>query len=303
MTYEIVCVCGQLVRGERQSRHQLVACSGCTRPLLVFPHSPYAPVAPTPAAPAAAGWRIPLFVGAAGIGLLALIGAAVLPLLARRAPPEDAAAGARPVRERMAAGRQALTAGKYHLAARQLEEALRRSGAHSGLLTAAERRQLAQWHRQADLLAHLALVTLEEIVAQGKLVRDPAEWEALFALHHRGRGVLFDDRIRRDTAGRPALAHHVIAVGDETVRVALEDLALLAGLPLDDEPRLVFGARLARCVREQGGGWVVHFQPNSGVLLTEQAVAESCLPGAAEEELRATLERQQRWLDEGVPWP
>ncbi|MFO0929473.1 MAG: hypothetical protein U0736_21000 [Gemmataceae bacterium] len=297
MNYEIACVCGHTSRGDRRPRHQLVACGGCGRPLLVFPHSPYVEASSVDGADrgrVASRW---------------LSDYRALPYwqrqrrwpcrcCSRRPAADDApASDGRQARQRLEAGRRrwrrASITGRAGAGRR-----VRLGDGRPAPLATGERRQLVQWHRQADLLAHLSQATLEEIVAQGKLVRDPAEWEALFALHHRGRAVLFDDRVRRDLAGRPELAHHVIAVGDETVRVALDDLPLFAELPLVDEPRLIFGARLAHCVREQGGGWVVHFQPDSAVLLTDPAAAEACLPGAAEDELRATVERQQRWLDQ-----
>ena len=61
------------------------------------------------------------------------------------------------------------------------------------------------------------------------------------------------------------------------MRLALEDLAVLHDLPLDDRPRLIFGARLAGCEREPGGGWVVHFERDSGVLVTDHDAVVAAL--------------------------
>ena len=95
----------------------------------------------------------------------------------------------------------------------------------------------------------------------------------------------------------PLLANHVVEVEGTTVRLALEDLVLLRDLPLDAEPRVIFGARLARCAREEGGTWVVRFEPDSGVLLTDAGAVEACFPAAMDERLRETLVRQKGWVE------
>jgi hypothetical protein len=59
---------------------------------------------------------------------------------------------------------------------------------------------------------------------------------------------------------------------------------------------MLFGARLRDCTREEGGGWVIRFEPDSGVLLTDAEAAAAC--AALEPRLKETLRRQQRWLDE-----
>jgi hypothetical protein len=200
-------------------------------------------------------------------------------------------------------GRRGLGQGKFHLALKTLNTVIARRSHCPGLLSPGEHRQLIQLQRQADFFARLLVhCTLEDIVQHGKLVRDVQEWEARFNENYRGRSVLLDDSVRRDLQRRAMLANHVFEVDDEIIRVALEDVTLLRDLPLDDGPRLIFGARLQSCTREEGGGWVVHFEADSGVLLTEQSAVEVCLPEPGDD-LRSTLARQQRWLDErgGMP--
>lgn len=286
MTYEIVCICGQVSRGRRQARPQRLVCAGCGRPLLVFPRSPFA----APLVPGRPAWRGPALAGLLGLLVLAGVFAAALPYLMRPVSPLPTA---EPLAH-LTAGRLALEQGKVHAARRELTRA--RQAAER--LPPPRQRELARLLGQADLLVHLSQVPLEEIVRQGQLTRDADEWEAHFAARHRGQAVLFDDHVRLDAQGRPALASHVIESGDETARVALEELTVLRALPLADGPRLLFGARLLRCSREAGGGWVIRFHPDSGVLLTEPAVVEASLPGAATPDLPALLRRQQRWLDE-----
>jgi len=71
---------------------------------------------------------------------------------------------------------------------------------------------------------------------------------------YRGRSVVF----RRRGATRPAEpagpGTYVVEVGDERVRVAPGDLALLHDLPLDDEPRLYLRRPLAQLPPRGGAG-------------------------------------------------
>jgi len=230
--------------------------------------------------------------------LLLLVGFAILlPSLSRHPVSQVQAEEADPsaLRSRLESARRALLDGKRHIACRELDIALRERNRWPEALTAKEARDLNQLHRQADLLVRLLALPLEEIVRQGKLVRDQEEWKTHFA-DYQGRTVVFDDVIRRDLEGRPVLGSHVIEVDNELVRVELEDLRVFGDLPLDDGARMIFGARLARCSREARGGWVIRFEPDSGVLLTEPGVAE--VSGLElDDDTRSTVERQRRWLE------
>jgi hypothetical protein len=194
-------------------------------------------------------------------------------------------------------GRRALHHGRFRVALRELNAAVALRDRHPGALSAAENRELNRLQRQAHLLARLLHLTLEEVVARGKLVRNAEEWAEQFE-DFRGRSVIFDDAVRRDDEGHPVLANHVVEAGDEPVRLALEDLEVLRDLPLADEPRLIFGARLRGCAREQGGVWVVRFEPDSGVLFTEAEAVEAAFPVAAGEGLDEVMKRQRKWLDD-----
>ncbi|MFO0878418.1 MAG: hypothetical protein U0840_13855 [Gemmataceae bacterium] len=184
---------------------------------------------------------------------------------------------------------QALASGQYNLARAQFKALL-----EARTPTDLPASVLHHLFRQTDLLARLAPRSLEEIVRHAALVRHPDEWASQFA-DYRQRSIILDDALRRDDRGRPMLAHYVLAEGDMPVRLALEELTLLRDLPLDDAPRVIFGARLAECSREEGGTWVIHLVPDSGVLLTEPAALESCYLQPLDEPTRAVLERQKRW--------
>jgi hypothetical protein len=244
---------------------------------------------------------MPIFAGVASAAVLLAGFGVAWPYLMRR-PPRAPEAVSEDILSRLEAGQRALARGRFRQARDQLNAALVLRDRHPRLLEPGEHRRLNQLQRQADLLARLLTVPLEELVRQARLVADPEEW-ALQLADHRGRGVVFDDAVRRDGLGRPVLIHHVIEVGDVTVRLALEDLTLLQDLPLDDAPRLLFGARLSDCSREDGGAWVLRFEPDSGVLFTDAEAVAAVASVSLEPGLAQTLLRQQRWLDERAVVP
>jgi hypothetical protein len=86
-----------------------------------------------------------------------------------------------------------------------------------------------------------------------------------------------------------------MTVNEEKVRLRLE-LKLLERLPLDPPRRLVFGASLASVAREAGGVWVVRFEPDSAVLLTEEGAVEASGLAPVDPEMRAVLRQQAEWL-------
>jgi hypothetical protein len=253
--------------------------------------------APTPVRAALRAWRVPLLAGAVSAAVLVAGFAVVLPRLARPKSPRPAELLApEDLLDQVAEGRRALAAGRFRRARQVLNEAVAARDRQPDLLDRAQHRRLNQLQRQADLLARLSTRSLEEILRQAALVGDPDEWAAQFS-DYRGKTVLFDDKVVLGTDDRPALESYVVRVNNETARVALEDLTLLQHLPLGERPRLLFGARLARCGREQGGAWVVRLEPDSAVLLTDPgAAAAAFVPASPDPELGEVLRRQEEWL-------
>jgi hypothetical protein len=302
--YEVACACGQVLRGRRQARHQVLRCAGCGQPVFVLPYSPL-PDAGTPGAPGgspAAGrplWLWPLL--AAIPTLIVVVGVyAVLLQSLKPAPSPSAAVAAPDADVHVQAGRKALAAGKFRQAADELQQAVAVLESQADRRRGAEGRDVVQLHRQAALLADLLSESLGEVLHLAATSHEE-EWEGKFAQDYRTRAVVFDADVTRDGAGQYRL-DYVVRAGDEPARVELGDLKLLAALPRDRPPRLLFGARLASVSREPPGIWVVRFQPDSGVLLTDQgAVAASCPPpieAPTDQELTDLLRRQKAWLDE-----
>jgi hypothetical protein len=230
--------------------------------------------------------------GLAAMGLLYFAVKAYLRPQAATSPRETPESA---IRTHMESGQRHLREGNVRLALKEFDAAIRQREGSSDALSREEHHHLNQLRRQADLIAHLLDNPLEEILQQGMQHRNNEEWQAKFE-DYRGRTVLFDDVLRRDTTGRPILGFYTVRVGDVEARVALEDLELVRQLPLDPPRRCLFGARLASCRREEGGVWVIRFEPDSGVLLTDEDAAAACCPGPVDDKLRDVLRRQEEWL-------
>ena len=308
--YEVPCGCGRVLRGARQQRRQILRCPGCGRKVFVLAKSPVPPpaamAAADPASPARrpkrlGPWWGPLIAGVVTLTILIVIFVAAAPFLGRPAPHADG----EPLPNlsgRMAAGRQALARGDFHLAERELQTALDEGRRRPEALSPADRRELLQLERQSDLLSRLLSRSLQEIVCEADPVLDDEEWKARFMRDYQGQSVLFDDAVRFDDAApvggrrRPVLVNYRVVVDGKPVRLALEDLDVLQGLPLERPRRLLFGGRLSRVEREEGGRWMVGFIPDSGVLLTDRGAAEAVCPGPVGRDLLEVLDRQREWL-------
>jgi hypothetical protein len=215
----------------------------------------------------------------------------LLPQLSR--PPSTGDASAR-----LETARRLLEEGSFHRALEELDAAERERQSRPASLGREETRRLERLRRQGRLLDALLNEPLEDLLRQASSVRRDAEWQQHFARDYKGRTVLFDDEVGLDAAGRPELRSYAVEVGGERARAALEDLTLLRQLPLVPPQRLVFGARLARFERD-GDGWVIGFEPDSGVLLTDPEALASWRPSLLDDDLRAVLRRQEGWL--GAP--
>ena len=305
--FAVACECGGAVSGLRRARPQTVRCPLCARPLFVLPRSRWPqpageqpPGAPPPTPPSPPGrrrrpWLMPLLAGAATLALVVGAFVVLLPMLTRPRPAPEGRPADEEVRRLQASARRALAEGKYRQALRDADAAKELSDRRPDALTRDERRDVVQLWRQSDVLARLLDVPLQEIVKQASLAPED-DWQPRFRELYQGRAVLFDDRLRYDVVGRAALHTYEVRLGDERVRLAVDELKVLRPLPLEPTPRVLFGARLAQVGREPGG-WVVRFDPDSGVLFTDPDAA-LCVP--LDDELRTVLERQAEWLKKYV---
>jgi hypothetical protein len=199
----------------------------------------------------------------------------------------------------MEAGEQALGEGRIRRAAEEFDAAQRLVSQNPSSLSLAEARRLRRVQHEAHLLADLLSESLEEILLHA--ARSPEdEWQAQFQQRYKGPGkanaVVFDMEVHHNGAGGYDHDWPLRAV-DETARLEIGDLKLLHDLPLDQPRRLLFGARLGQVAREQNGVWVIRFEPDSGVLLTNLEAARACCPPVMYEELPGLLEQQRLWLE------
>jgi hypothetical protein len=308
--YEVACACGTLLRGARQARYQVPRCAQCGRDVFVLPWSPLPPAraarderTPAPTArPEDEGQRTTdksrLLLPVVLFSLSLVLAAGVLWWARGPGSGKKPAGGSDldEVRTRIVAGAKALGEGNSQLAVDELEVARQLVRRHPHLVSKGEARQLAQLHNQATLLADLLTESLGELLSRAVGLEE-REWQAVFQRRYSGKAVLFDAEVRRDGAGQYQLGYRLWA-GLEPGRAAIEDLTLLANLPLEKPQRLLFGARLAAIRREPPGIWVVRFDPGSGVLLTHAGAVTACLFNPPDAELQQVLALQEMWLAE-----
>ena len=124
---------------------------------------------------------------------------------------------------------------------------------------------------------------------------DDREWQAHFARRYQGKGLVLDAEIRREPGGGYQVGWDLFA-REGRAKIDVGNLQLLRALPLEQPQCLLFCARLASVRLENGRVWVVRFEPDSGVLITEAGAAAACLQRrAAEPELLEVLRRQADW--------
>jgi hypothetical protein len=233
-------------------------------------------------------WRRPVLAALATLAIVVAIFALLFLLL----PPRPSASPEQ-IQAHITAGQEALAKGRFHEALKEFDVARRQLGENPRALTPAEERQLTQWRRQASLLADLLSESLDEILLLAARSEDK-EWHERFVEHYKGKAVVFAPaEVQRDGAGQYQI-HWVVRAGDEPARLEIGDLTMLRTLPPDDPARLVFGARLGSIAREDKGVWVIRFEPESGVLLTDEPALAACCP--MDTELRKMLDRQREWL-------
>jgi hypothetical protein len=310
--FEVACSCGQVARGIRQARFQVVTCAGCGEALFVLPVSAYsaggqASAPPAPGRPSyplpftflAKPWGVPLLAAVLTLAGVTLVYAILLPRLKRPAPLVQTGPTLQEEFDRhREAGLQALSEGSFRLAIEQFDQARQLYEQHPQELRSSEGRRVIQLHREASLLAALLRKSLEEVLHEAAGVRQEDEWRAQFRENYLGRSVIFDDVVRREADGRCALGVYEVRVNGVPARLELGELKLLQGLPLETPRRVLFGARVADIRREPPGVWVIRFAPESGVLLTSPEALAACSPLPLDGEMRQLLDQQTAWMKE-----
>lgn len=292
----VACGCGQQFRGLRRRHHQVLHCPGCGASVFVLACSPYPDPAGGPATtgaasiPSRATWRLPIL---AGVLTLIVVVAVYIPLLwhiNQVVPTHREESAEVVIQRRMAAGVEALAREDFAEAARELAQARTRHERQPDTLPASEARRLHQLVREADLMTKRLPRSLDQMLRDWSALADE-DVEKLFG-DARDRSVFFDLEIQRDGTGQYQYERRL---GPALPSLELHELKLLNRLPLQNaRQRVVFGARLSGWRRDALGKFIVSFDPDSGVLVTEESVARVCCP-PVEENLRVVLERQKLW--------
>jgi hypothetical protein len=208
-------------------------------------------------------------------------------------PLEDGLQGNEPrsVPERLARAEQYMREGSFQLAA----NALAASPGES--LSARQRRRWQQLHREASLLADLSAEPIEDILRHAAGVSVP-EWQAVFPRRYQGKAaLLFDIHIQRLPTGR-VQADYVLP-GPDPARLEWGELDVLRTMELEEPRRVILGVRLAGIGLEPPGpAWVVRFQPQSGVLMTDARAAALCCPPLGEPDAQVIFKKQAQMVGE-----
>jgi hypothetical protein len=320
--YEVACSCGHVLSGSRQARAQVVPCGTCRRRVFVLALSPLPPPLPrgasisglrgsgrpelmeearallvkpskAPAAkPARRYWGWPLLAAGLTLAAVAVAIGLLIGFLQPRPPTAGTSPGGPDVAGLIEEGEKALATGNLKQALEKFNRARAELDRHPDLVPAAKARLFKQEYAQASLLKNLLDVSLEDLLQKAATKQDEEVWHEEFAERYRGKGVVFDAEVRRERDGFQL--DYVVRAGTEPARIDLSDLRLLPALPANRSPRLLFGARLASIAREVGG-WVVRFEPDSGVLLTDAGLVKATVPPPIDDELLDLVDRQAGW--------
>ncbi len=289
-TFQVTCICGHVLRGQRQGAPQVVRCPRCGGERFILPASPLPPVhdvaakiVPIRGSFGLKYWLLPacaICVTAAGMFLV------YRHFLTSPPSPTDSPRLISPL-DHLKRADDLLSEGLFQLAVKEL------AGKPDGLAQDQQRRW-RQAAREAAILADLIAEPIEDILRHAAASPE-REWLAEFARRYQAHALLFDLTLKRTAAGQYHFHYHVPA-GDDPARLEFGGVELLAQLDLAAPRRVIFGARLASVRLEPPGPrWVVRFHPDSGVLLTHAKAAGLCCPAWSDDATHTLLAEQKTW--------
>jgi hypothetical protein len=294
ISFQVTCSCGRVLTGSRQTTFQIVRCPNCGRDRFVLPKSPYFQPEGKPGKPPqpSSHSRLKLWLGPVLATIITATGLSALYLifLKPEKPLHDGPQNTRSAQERLALAEKYLAEGSFRLAANELTPPLPQS------VSTSQRRRWQQLSREASLLADLSAEPIEDILRHAAGVSSQ-EWQADFSHRYQGKALIFDIHIQRLPSGR--IQGDYLLPGRDPIRIEWGDLDLFRNPELDRSQRMIFGARLAKVELEPPGpAWVVHFQPESGVPLTDTSAAALCCPPLGNPDALRVLEKQGQMVRE-----
>jgi hypothetical protein len=286
--FNVPCPCGHVLTGFRQSGFQVIRCPRCGADRFILPRSPFADIGITHHSPLtthhSALWLLPLVSVCVTAAALVLVYWIFLAPQPRNNTGADTAES-KTASERLQQARGYLADGMFRLAADELR-------GDAGDLTPDDKRHWRQLKREAELLADLSAEPIEDILRHAAGVPE-REWQADFPRRYRGKAFVFDTLIRQTANGKLQCTYAF--PGPEKICLEIDNLELLRRLPLDQPRRVLFGMRLASVRLEPPGpAWVVRFEADSGVFLTDPKAAGLCCPVFNEPDAARLLEEQAK---------
>jgi hypothetical protein len=244
----------------------------------------------------ARAWRLPLIAGLTTLAVTVTAFLLVWPYLNRSStkPGPAVPAARKQLDQFIDEGRRALADGTFPLALEKFRAAVELRQRSPDLLDSTENRRLNQLYWQSDVLARLVEPTLKQLIKKANDCDTEAGWQAMCRLKYRGNWIVFDEVVER-RQGQPVMRQGAeVRANRVRGRVALGDLTLLGQLPLEPPQRWLFAARLASVTRD-GEEWVVHLEPDSGILLTDADAVTAWNPALRKDpQLGEVLERQAK---------
>jgi hypothetical protein len=180
------------------------------------------------------------------------------------------------IEEYETAGRSALARRDFAEAAELFRRAREVYERRRTAVPASRGRRLMQLHRQVELLVSRC-PPLEQSLSNWATL-DGEDLDRVFAAA-RGQAVFFDlEMLRWD-----GQYQYERRLGPNPQPLKLHELKLLNRLPLQNaRQRVVFAARLAGLRRDAQDRFIVSFHPDSGVLVTDEEVAQGPSAGGGE---------------------
>lgn len=296
--FRVYCSCGAVYSGLRQAAQQILTCQKCQKAIFVLPRSPWAtPGESLSTAPAKSFGNKKLVQLLAGASILLLIGGGIGFLMIqnikdRPGGPPDVVSQEEKVREILAKAGQLLAQGQFRLAQKELQS-------QEYLLASATSNEALSWKQtlgQAQLLADLAPEPLEDIIRHAAGATTEG-WLADFADRFQNKALVFDAVFRRPPHGAITGNYEVHLPGLDGVKLVFDNITCLQCVDWMENRRVILGVRLASIRLEPPGPlWVVRFDPDQCVLLTDPGAAASLCPEFADPEVRKHLDLQAAWL-------
>jgi len=298
--FELSCVCGNILRGQRQAHAQTVRCPSCQAERFILPRSPLPAVVEGESVAVGGGslfGRRPAFAAVAVASAFAVVIGVVLYFVFRKPafPGPTPQTPAERFASRHAAGRAALADGSFQQAAFDLKGALAAADQVPGLLSVAERKEMSRQQRQAAIVADLLSESLADVV-RSSIGTPETEWQNIFARRYAGRSLIHYETIHRDAAGNYHGEYRVQVTGAEC-RIDRKALKILKDVDLSSPQRVLIGFRLASLRRDPQGGWTASLDPESGVFLTDPAMLKG-LSIPDDVEVQEVMKRQKAWVDQ-----